>query len=493
MIILVEVLKDLENIVGSSDWASNRPEELWNYARDMTENPPGNPEFVVLPSTVDEIVEIVKLANKYKIPITPFVAGANVGGLAIPRKGGIIIDMKRMRNITVDEKNMIAVVEPGVSFGLLKKYLLDNHPDLTVSIPMAPPSVSVLVNAIMGGLGNLSHKHGSMSDMVSSLEVVLPTGEIIKTGSAATSPYWFGLHPLPNLGGIFINSQGTLGIVTKAGINLWPRPPVSANGILFAVNGPGDVYGTDFIYKLSRAEICDELAGGLFHFTLGNGLLPLDEMKDLIQSIVQIDNMEEKSFFLTWITIGANNDKELKQKWKVLEKLVSESNKKNKTNLLVVRTGDFGEIGKKIDRVLDLPMQLPPMYDLRQGGGLTWVGSYVPLNEWINGCNRGLKIIEKYGFVPGVLHRPMKGGHYAVMRFFLPFNKNDEGDIETVKKICDELVDVVLDVGGIPYKMPSWAASKVFKRSDPGFIALFNNLKKLLDPNGIMNPGRFTF
>lgn len=490
---MVEVLNELEKIIGSSQWVSDRPEELYNYARDMTENPPGNPEFIALPSKVEEIIQIVKFANQHEISITPFVAGANVGGLAIARKGGIVLDLKRMKNIIIDDKNLIAIVEPGVTFGHLKKYLEDHHPNLRFSIPMAPPYVSVLINAIMGGLGNLSFKHGSMSDMVTGLEVVLPSGEVIKTGAPATSSYWFGLHPLPNLSGIFINSQGTLGIVTKAGINLWPKPNVIENGILFAINGPEDVYGTDFIYKLSHSDVCDELAGGLFHFSLGKGLLPLDEMKDLIKSVIKIENLEDQSFFLTWLSLGGNNKKEVKQKWNVLNKLITESKNADNTDLLLLRTGDFGELGKKIDNILDLPMQLPPMYDLRAGGGLTWVGSYVPMSEWLNGCNRGLKIIEKYGFLPGVLHRPMKGGHYSVLRFFLPFNKNDPEDIQKAQKICEELLEAVLDVGGIPYKMPAWAASKVFERTDEGFVDLLKKLKQLLDPKGIMNPGRLIF
>jgi len=473
-------------------WVEDDPAILWNYARDMSENEPGNPELVILPESIEELQRIIKFANENKVPITPYVCGANVGGLAIPRKGGIVVDMKRLDKITVDKENMVAIVEPGVTFGHLKKLLDEEYPTLRYSIPMAPPFTSVLVNGIMGGLGNLSHKYGSMSDMVTSMEVLLPTGELIKLGSAAVSPYWFGLHPLPNIAGLFINMQGVLGITTRLGINLWSKPKVTASGILFALEGPEAVYNS-LIFKLSHSETCDELAGGLFHYSLGKGMLPMDELKVLMKSVMDIDDIENRSYFLTWVNIGANNDKQLKQKWKVVNKLVNETNKNEKRNLILLNTADFGDLGKKIDDSLDLPMQLPPMYDLREGGGLSWVGSYVPLTKWLEACNRGLVVMDKYGFLPGVLHRPMKRGHYGVLRFFIPFNKNDPEEGKTVKKICNELLDIILDVGGVPYKVPAWAAEKLMERADPNYVDLLKRLKKFFDPNGIMNPGRLIF
>ncbi len=488
---MINLKEEILKIVNEK-WVEDDPAILWNYARDMSENEPGNPELVVLPKNIEELQSIIKFANTHKVPITPYVCGANVGGLAIARKGGIVVDLKRLDKIVIDKENMCAIIEPGVTFGHLKKLLDEEYPTLRYSIPMAPPFTSVLVNAIMGGLGNLSHKYGSMSDMVSSMEVLLANGELIKLGSAAVSPYWFGLHPLPNIAGLFINMQGILGITTRVGINLWPKPNLSANGILFALEGPEAVYDS-LIFKLSHSEICDELSGGLFHYSLGKGMLPMEDLKSLMQSVMKIDNIENRSYFLTWLTIGANNDKELKAKWKVINKLVNDTNKIENRNLILLNTADFGDVGKKIENSLDLPIQLPSMYDLREGGGLTWVGSYVPLTKWLEACKKGLKVMEKYGFLPGVLHRPMKRGHYGVLRFFIPFNKNDPEDGKIARKICNELVDIVLDVGGIPYKLPAWAAGKLVERADPGYIELLKKFKTLLDPNGIMNPGRLIF
>lgn len=486
------LIKELQNIVGE-EWVSNRPEDLIIYSRDMTENEPCKPDYVVMPKTAEEVQKIVNLANNKKIPVTPYVAGANVGGLAIPIKGGILIDLKRMDQvIEIDESNMYAIIEPGVTFGHLKKLLDEKYPGLRYSYPMAPPFVSVVCNALMSGLGNLSNLYGSMSDMVSGLEVVLPTGEITRVGVCAISPYWLGKHPLPDLMGLFINWQGTTGIITKLGITLWPKPPIIKNAVILTLGGPKDIYNS-LIFKLVHAQICDEIAGGLFHYSMSQGIMPVDEMKTMINAIVKVDDLENRSYFLTQLTISAQTDKEFKAKYSILNNLVNETNKNEGTQLFLFKTDDLADIGKKIDDFMNLPTQIPSLYDLREGGGLSWVGSYVPLNKWLEGCERGIKVMEKYGWVPGVLHRPMKTGHYGVMRFYIPFNKSDPEEIKNVRKMCEELLDIVLDIGGFPYKVPAWAAKIAFEKADPNFVELMKKIKNLLDPNGIMNPGRLIF
>jgi FAD/FMN-containing dehydrogenase len=87
----------------------------------------------------------------------------------------------------------------------------------------------------------------------------------------------------------------------------------------------------------------------------------------------------------------------------------------------------------------------------------------------------------------------MKYGHYGVQRFLIPFNKASEQDIQTVTDMCKELVEMILDLGGIPYKMPAWVAKMIMERADPNFVALLKKVKHMLDPNGILNPGKLGF
>jgi glycolate oxidase len=188
---MIDIYKSLVEIVGE-DHVSTQKEELYLYARDPGLMPAHEPDCVVTPETTEEVQKIVKLANREKIPIVPMGAGMALTGLIIPLKGGIVIDMKRMRRILeVNEKARYVIVEGGTSQGALKAYLDRNYPNLRHSLPDAPPTTTIAANVAIHGQGRLAQQYGFNSDMVSGLEVVLPTGEICKIGSCSMSPAWF--------------------------------------------------------------------------------------------------------------------------------------------------------------------------------------------------------------------------------------------------------------------------------------------------------------
>jgi FAD/FMN-containing dehydrogenase len=119
-----QILNKLIKIFGKP-YVSDKPHNLIPYSYDMTESEPNMPDFVVLPEKKEEIVELIKFCNQYKIPIVPYVSGNNMGGLTIPEYGGIMCDMgKRMKKVLkINETMMYAILEPGVTFGQFKKYL----------------------------------------------------------------------------------------------------------------------------------------------------------------------------------------------------------------------------------------------------------------------------------------------------------------------------------------------------------------------------------
>src|SRR6056297_3597226 len=113
----------LVDIVGS-DRVSEDPVERYLYSRDSGAQPAGQADYVVLPKTVEEVQQVLRLANSRKIPVTPLGGGLSLSGLVVPRRGGIVLDMKRMdRILKVDEVNRYALIEAGVSQGALKSYL----------------------------------------------------------------------------------------------------------------------------------------------------------------------------------------------------------------------------------------------------------------------------------------------------------------------------------------------------------------------------------
>ncbi|HOJ43916.1 MAG TPA: FAD-binding oxidoreductase, partial [Syntrophorhabdaceae bacterium] len=224
-----DIYKTLCSIVGN-EHCSNRPEELFIYSFDLGTTEPRRPDYVVAPKSVEEIQAIVKLANEKNIPIIPLAGGLSLAGLAVPQKGGILIDLKRMdRIIEINEKARYAVIECGVSQGQLTSYLDRYYPHLTHSEPGAPPAATIAGNVMIHGQGDLSHPYGFTSDMVCGLEVVLPDGEIIEVGSCAIGAGWFSMHPLPDVN-IFLGWCGTTGIITKLSIRLFPAKKIRGVG-----------------------------------------------------------------------------------------------------------------------------------------------------------------------------------------------------------------------------------------------------------------------
>ncbi len=211
------LIKELEHIVGSEN-LTTKPEELYCYSFDGTIQH-HIPEVVVRPKDTSQVSEIVKLANREKIPITPRGSGTGLSGATIPTFGGIVMDTTRMNQILdIDIENMIAIVEAGVICDGLNAELAKYG----YCFPPDPGSSSICTIGGMVGTnagGNKALKYGVTKDHVLWLEVVLPSGEIIKTGSHVLKS-----SSALDITRLMIGSEGVLGIVTKVGIKLTPLP-----------------------------------------------------------------------------------------------------------------------------------------------------------------------------------------------------------------------------------------------------------------------------
>lgn len=226
-----EVIRALQSIVGP-EYVSEDPTITHVYTtggsyRDTVQGR-GNvrPGCVVLPGSTAEVQQIVKLANRYKIPFTPLSTFWYVccGPL---REDSISIDLKRMNKIEIDEKNMYAVCEPYVIFSQLQHEALKRG--LYMMVPGGGSQVSVVNNVTGAGYSPLNYRIGGPHRRILSLEWVLPDGEILYTGSASMSgSYFWGEGPGPDLRGLVRGPQGWqggLGIFTKAAVKLYPFQP----------------------------------------------------------------------------------------------------------------------------------------------------------------------------------------------------------------------------------------------------------------------------
>lgn len=177
------------------------------------------PDLVVKPKSSGEISEIVKIAAQEGIPIVPR-GGASWGlGGAMPVEGGIVLDLTRMNRIMkIDEDNFTVTVETGITWKMLYETLI-RRGFLIGSYPSSAYAATVGGWINTGGLGVGSYKYGSALDQIRGLEVVLPTGRILNTGYTKTVNY--GGYDLNRL---FFGSEGTIGIITRANLKIYPAP-----------------------------------------------------------------------------------------------------------------------------------------------------------------------------------------------------------------------------------------------------------------------------
>jgi FAD/FMN-containing dehydrogenase len=128
--------------------------------------------------------------------------------------------------------------------------------------------------------------------------------------------------------------------------------------------------------------------------------------------------------------------------------------------------------------------------DHRGGGGLDYIGSITPIIGWSQGIKKLNEVFDRYNFTPYIRLAVYRGTLQGMMRALMPYNRGDEKDVEAVRKIAREVVQVILACGGLIYKAPSFACEEMWKKGDPNFLKLLKQVKQTLDPNRIMNPGR---
>ncbi|MBE0519315.1 MAG: FAD-binding oxidoreductase [Thermoplasmata archaeon] len=178
------------------------------------------PDQVVRPGYTEEVVQMVKKAIATRKPIVPRGAGTWGLGGSVPVKGGIVLDMTAMNKIiSIDEKNLVVTVQPGITWKALAD-ALDEKGLFLPCYPSSAPSATIGGWIGTGGTGIGAYKYGSAGDLIRDLEVVLPTGAVVHTGDKFVPSNGGG----PNLNWLFVGSEGILGVVTEATLSIVPKP-----------------------------------------------------------------------------------------------------------------------------------------------------------------------------------------------------------------------------------------------------------------------------
>lgn len=215
------IVAELRAIVGEPHVIYGEPERMQDYAHDEI---PGDdyahmPEVVVKPNTAEQISEIMQLANRARIPVTPRGAGSGLSGGAVPVYGGIVLSVERMNRILeIDRDNLVVVVEPGVVTNDINEAVRE-YGLFYAGYPMSTEMCFIGGNVAENAGGGRAVKYGVTGRYVLGLEVVLPTGEIVQLGGKRVKDVtgYDLIH-------LLVGSEGTLGIFSRIVLKLVPLP-----------------------------------------------------------------------------------------------------------------------------------------------------------------------------------------------------------------------------------------------------------------------------
>ena len=458
----MEVYQSLKDIVGIEN-ISIDPAILWAYSRDSSIQEPKLPEMVIRPNSMKEISNILQYANKEKIPIIPSGGRSSLCGAGYSLKGGgIIIDLTQMTDVLIYEDQLNVEVESGCTFSKLAYELKQKN------LTLGPPGpFSAFAATIGGGLSVNTYSiygsnlYGIPSEKLLSLEVVLPSGQIINTGSAANpkAKPIFRYCNGPDFGGLFLGSHGTLGIITKATFRVEKRHQEEA------------YYDPVF----NTIEECTKCAIELTK-TRYTGMIKQFAPVFYKQSGLDI---RAKGGGLLVIVFGDPDNIEYR--------------KKKVENI----------IAKYTDMTTDT---FAPIFNAREyskyrhwccvNGKWAEIAGYLPFdkaNEYIKICENYIRenkdIINKNSLIPqmGTIYTLNCINTFAM---FLIYDVTPE-NTDASRLLTKNLANKLFDFGLSPYWIGKAYSNAIFSRLSPNYVNLYHMIKNLLDPNGIMNPGMF--
>jgi glycolate oxidase len=455
----VKYVEKLKEIVGEQNVVTDEL-ELICYSRDMSVHV-GYPDVIVFPSSSQEVSRIMALANENKIPVTPRGSGTSVTGAVLPLFGGIVLDfgkMNRIREIKLEDRYI--VVEPGVICQDLNKALSPSH-----FFPPDPGSSSICTVAGMvstNASGVRAIKYGTTKDYVLGLEVVLASGEIIRTGTKA--PKTSSGYDLTRL---FVSAEGTLGIITEITFRIVPIPEYVAFSVASfgSMDDAGSAISEIFSsgIPLSACEILDNISIKVVSESMAMDLEGIESML-----MMEVDGNKEavKRHIDKILDIcKKNNGKDLKwsddpnervEIWKVRSGLVSALSRFREGFRLIPIAEDFGIPISKIPNAIREAQKISKDNDIT---------------------------IASFGHIgDGNLHTT----------FILDVRDKDEWG--KIKKVADELISIPMRYGGTVTAEHGVGRARVpFLDKEHGHaIDVMRNIKRALDPNNILNPGKLS-
>ncbi|WP_410983220.1 FAD-binding oxidoreductase [Bacillus cereus] len=425
------------------------------HSKDESYHPKSLPDVVVFPTTTKEVSEIMKLANKYQIPVVPFGVGSSLEGHVIPYENGITVDFSLMNKVLeVREKDFLVKVQPGVTRLQLNKELKKHGLFFSVD-PGADATLGGM--AATNASGTTSVKYGVMRDQVRDLEVVLADGTIIHTGTLAAKSS-SGYH----LNGIFVGSEGTLGCFTELTLRVYgiPEHTMAARASFPTVNDAVEAV-IDILQAgipIARIELVDELS-----------------MKQ-VNTYSETNYREEPTLFLEF----HGNEAGLKQDIDFTKEIV----KDHKCN------GIYFEIETAArNKLWEARHNLAYAYvHSNPGKKLMSMDICVPISELANAIQYAKETLDDMGIAGGILGHVGDGNFHIL----LMVNPNDREEVNKTEAVNEKIVMYALERGGTCTGEHGVGVGKrKYQEKEHGAALLvMKNIKQTLDPKNILNPNK---
>ncbi len=446
----------LIDIVGEENYTDSLV-DMVAYSKDASEFK-HRPDAAVWATSTDQVSAILKLANREKFPVTARGAGTSLSGLSVPERGGVIIDLGRMNKIIrISIEDRLAVVQPGVVYASLEKALVPYG----FFFPPDPASgtVSTLGGNVACNAGGIKGaKYGTTKDYVMALEVVLPDGRVMHTGSKcmkSVSGY--------DLTKLFVGSEGTLGVITEITLKINPKLPLTLTTMAtFDDLGDAGSAVAEIMHSgivPSALEIVDQQT-----------LIALNQNTDL--------NLPEVEAILVAETDGHTEDETEFQLAKIIDIF-------NKNNASTVKRASSAEEAEALWTARKTAYGVMS----RVNTNLFVEDLSVPISKMPDILRFVSHIAKKYDLkIPTVGHAGDGNLHPTIS-----FDGTNPEEVERVEKASEDIYDEVIGLGGTltgEHGIGLAKARFMPLEHDEVSMEVMRSIKKLFDPNNILNPGK---
>lgn len=433
------------------------PAELSLYDRDAAPIPASakwafnpRPDVVVRPKTADQVRKVVRFAAKAGVPIVPRGAATWGFGGAVPTNGGIVFDLQGLSDINVDRDTMTVTAGAGAIWRDVAD-MARRRGFMLPAYPTSAPGSTVGGWISTGGVGAGAFKYGGIDRQVRALRVVLPNGELVRLGFDRVIPNSSGY----DLKSLIIGSEGTLGVVTEATLDLVPAPETTRP---MAAGFPSAKELGDFVQLLARSRVTPFHVSFFDPAHLSN-LERLGEEVPYAGGLVSL-LFEGYSSMVDW-------------EWEATAELVRRSGGEVAEEAYARTTWD--------DHLFDLRVA-------REGPTLLMNEVFVPLSRTTEVFSGMTRIIEGHGVPGGIVGTAASRSTASMMPYVLVDGR--QWSTFFAYGLVDEFAQLALDMGGRPAGIGLWMSYQMPVIHDAGAVEAMKAVKRAMDPKDIMNPGK---